>query len=102
MDNLPEYMRVLVSVPVCVEDQKKHLTDFEMLPNLLDQLIMLSGTLGKIALKTVFMILLSRNANMLSGGRRRTVFITQWGNDGKVRKVSAKGKSKDEHESCLQ
>lgn len=38
---------------------------------------------------------------MLSGGRKGTVFITQQGNAGKVRRVSAKGKSKGEHGSCL-
>ena len=65
-----------MSAPVCAEDQEKHLTDFEMLPNLLDPLIILSGTLGKIALKTVFKIHLSRNANMLSGGKKTCIYNT--------------------------
>lgn len=90
IDNLPQYMRVLVSALICFEDQKKHLIGFEMFPNLLDQLIILSGTLGKIALKTVFMIVLSRNANMLSG-RGSAVFIAQWGKNRKVGWDSTKG-----------
>lgn len=87
-------MRVPVSALICFEDQEKHLISFEMFPNLLDQLIILAGTLGKIALKAVFMIFLSRNANMLSGRRRRAVFIAQWGKDGKVGRVSANRRAK--------
>lgn len=101
MDNLPQYMRVLVSALICFEDQEKHLIGFETLPDLLDQLIILSGTLGNIGLKTVFMIVLSRNANMLNGSRRSAVFIAQWGKDGKVRRVSAKGKGKGGHNTYL-
>jgi hypothetical protein len=65
-------MRVLLSALICVEDE-----EFGMLQNLLNQLIILSGTLGKIVLKTLFMILFSRNENMLSGRGRSTVLITQ-------------------------
>lgn len=100
IDNLPQYMRVLVSALICFEDQKKHLIGFEMFPNLLDQLIILSGTLGKIALKIVFMIVLSRNANMLSG-RRSAVFIAQWGKKREGWMGFRKGNSAGGHNASL-